>query len=155
PQGEPRPRLLGARVGSREDVTRPVVASGNAPMSTQAEAEAAWFTCTDPRPMCGLLRDKERGRKFRLFACACCRRVAHLLTDDRPLQALDVFERFLDGELTFKEYAVGEREAADACAAQARVVGASEFQRGTSEADRVRLFASLFAAQAVADCFGN
>jgi hypothetical protein len=122
-------------------------------MST--EAEVAWFTGTDPRPMCGLLRGTERGRKFRLFACACCRRVAHLLTDDRSHHALDVLERFLDGELTLKEYALGERAVADACAAQARVVGGVESARGSSEADRVRMFASLLAAQAVADCFGN
>jgi hypothetical protein len=123
-------------------------------MSTEAEAEAAWFTCTDPRPMCSLLRGKERGRKFRLFASACCRHVAHLLTDERSHHALDIFERFLDGELTMKEYGLGEREAAKACAAQARIAGASESSRGVSEADSVRLFASMFAAQAVTDCFG-
>jgi hypothetical protein len=124
-------------------------------MSTEAAAEAAWFTCTDPRPMFALLRGKERGRKFRLFASACCRRVAHLLTDDRSHHALDVFERFLDGELTLAQYGIGERDSADACAAQARIVGAYESDRRTSEADRIRMFASLFAAQAVAACFGN
>jgi hypothetical protein len=124
-------------------------------MNNEAEAEGAWFTCTDPRPMCKLLRGKERGRKFRLFAAACCRRVEHLLTDERSNQALDVLERFLDGELTQAEFALGEREAADASAGQARVAGATESRRGSSEADRVRLFAFMFAAQAVADCFGN
>jgi hypothetical protein len=123
-------------------------------MNTEAEAEGAWFTCTDPRPMCGLFRGKERGRKFRLFACACCRRIEHLLTDERSHHALEVLERFLDGQLTLKEYDVGERAAADACAAQAGIVGASESQRGISEADRVRLFAHMLAAQAVASCFG-
>ncbi|QJW98768.1 hypothetical protein [Frigoriglobus tundricola] len=123
-------------------------------MSTEADAEAAWFTCTDPRPMCALLRGKERGRKFRLFASACCRRIAHLLTDDRSHHALDLFERFLDGELTMTEYAYGERAAAEACAAQARIAGGNETARGTSEADRVRLFACMFAAQAVTDCYG-
>jgi hypothetical protein len=105
--------------------------------------------------MCALLRGKERGRKFRLFACACCRRVAHLLTDERSHRALDVFEMYLDGVLTLKEYGTGEREAAEACAAQARIAGGNEFARGSSEADRVRLFASVFAAQAVTDCFGS
>ena len=124
-------------------------------MSTEANAEAAWFTCTDPRPMLALLRGKERGRKFRLFACACCRRVGHLLTDERSHHALDTFERFLDGELMFKEYEAAEREAADACADQTRAAGAGEFTSGMSEADRVRLFACAFAAQAVAACFGN
>jgi hypothetical protein len=122
---------------------------------TEAEAEAAWFTCTDPRPMVALLRGKERGRKFRLFACACCRRVAHLLTDDRSLQALAVIEHFLDGTLTLKEYADGEAAAAAVYAALGRVVGAGGSGRRTSEADRVRLMASVFAAQAVTDCFRN
>lgn len=124
-------------------------------MSTEADAEAAWFSCTDPRPMCILLRGKERGRKFRLFASACCRRISHLLTDDRSHLALDMFESFLNGNLTLTEYAIGEREAAAACAAQARIAGDSESARGPSEADRARLFASMFAAQAVAACFGN
>src|SRR5262245_56499416 len=101
-------------------------------MSTEAEAEVAWFTCTDPRPMFVLLRGKERGRKFRLFASACCRRVAHLLTDERSHLALDMFENFLDGGLTLTEYAVGEREAADACAAQARIAGGNESARGVA-----------------------
>ena len=124
-------------------------------MSTAVEAEAAWFTCTDPRPMYTLLRGKERGRKFRLYASACCRRVAHLLTDDRSHLALDMFESFLDGELTLTEYAIGEREAAEACAAQARIAGGNESASRIAEADRVRLFASMFAAQAVTDCFGS
>src|SRR5262245_66312150 len=93
-------------------------------MGNEAEAEAAWFTGTDPRPLCGLLRGKERGRKFRLFACACCRRVAHLLPDDRSHHALELFERFLDGEVIFKEYAAGERGVADVSAALARPAGA-------------------------------
>ena len=124
-------------------------------MSTEAEAEGAWFTCTDPRPMYQLLRSKERGRKFRLFACACCRRLEHLLTDERSLRALEVLERFLDGELTQTEYTLGKHEAADASAAQARVAGATESRHGSSEADRVRMFAFMFAAQAVAECFGS
>jgi hypothetical protein len=124
-------------------------------MSTVADAELAWFTCTDPRAMFALLRGKENGRKFRLFACACCRRVEHLLTDDRSSYALEVAEQFQDGGVPAQAYKASERAAADAFAAQARVLGADEAPRGWTEADRVRLFASVFAAQAVADCFGN
>jgi hypothetical protein len=126
-------------------------------MSTQtdADAEAAWFTATDPKPMFALLRGKERGRRFRLFACACCWRVDHLLTDDRSRQALELMERFLDGEASRHDYALGETMAADAYTAQARVIGGREAGRRSSEADGVRMMASVFAAQAVTDCFGN
>jgi hypothetical protein len=49
-----------------------------------------WLTCEDPGPMLAFLRGKVGGRKFRLFACACCRRVGHLLSDERSARAVGV-----------------------------------------------------------------
>ncbi len=42
-------------------------------------------------------------RKIRLFAVWCARRVQHLMTDPRSLQALDVAEAYANGTATLEE----------------------------------------------------
>jgi hypothetical protein len=65
--------------------------------------EAEWLACTDPDVMLEFLRDRASDRKFRLFVCACCRRLLPLLTGKlKPAgrvceKALAVSERFADG----------------------------------------------------------
>jgi hypothetical protein len=60
--------------------------------------EEEWKAANDSLPMLRHLGKKASGRKLRLFAVACSRRLLHLLTDERNLLALDVAERYADGE---------------------------------------------------------
>ena len=59
--------------------------------------EQEWMECDDPEPMLRLLREDGSDRKFRLFAAACCRRIEHLLTDERSQKAVDAIEQYADG----------------------------------------------------------
>jgi hypothetical protein len=61
--------------------------------------EAEWDTCTDPRRMLAFLKQGPHAheRKLRLFGCACCRRLWHLLTREEVRAAVEVAERYADG----------------------------------------------------------
>lgn len=77
--------------------------------------EAQWHGSADPFPILRWAWGRLSDRRGRLLACAACRHVAHLLRDPRTTGALDVAERFADGEA-----APGELEAAHAGAAKAQ-----------------------------------
>jgi hypothetical protein len=101
--------------------------------------EAEWLGSTDPdrmldylsgrRPRAGgwlarlgFRREPEAdpepprvsARKLRLYACACCRRVGGLLTDERSEQAVETSERFADGLAGPEELRAAVVEAYDA-----------------------------------------
>jgi hypothetical protein len=61
--------------------------------------EADWDTCTSPEAMLAFLQDSGRAseRKLWLFACACCRRIWHLLTDERSRCLVEKVEQYADG----------------------------------------------------------
>jgi hypothetical protein len=66
--------------------------------------EAEWLACTDPAPMFEYLRTQHTAseRKLRLFAAACCGRIWDWL-GERSRRAIEVLERYLDGEATSEE----------------------------------------------------
>jgi hypothetical protein len=60
--------------------------------------EAEWLAATDPAPMLSFLRGKAGDRKLRLFACACCSRVAPLLRSEQSRLALRWAEWLAEGQ---------------------------------------------------------
>jgi hypothetical protein len=67
--------------------------------------ESEWLASDDPDAMLEFLEDWLSERKKRLFACACCRRVLHLIPDDRVRAALEVSEEFADRAASRKQLA--------------------------------------------------
>ena len=84
---------------------------------SDAVTESEWLGCTGTRPLIKFLRGKTSDRKLRLFAVACCRRIWDLM-GDRSNQAVEVAERYADGNVTDAELA------ASASLASATAVGA-------------------------------
>jgi hypothetical protein len=62
--------------------------------------EAEWLAATNPRPMLEFFRAKSTDRKLLLLAVACCRRIWHLLADERCRHAVMISERTADGLAT-------------------------------------------------------
>jgi hypothetical protein len=59
--------------------------------------EAEWLACDRTQRMVTHLRAVGTShRKLRLFACACCRRLTHLLEDEQVRKALEAAERYAD-----------------------------------------------------------
>jgi hypothetical protein len=66
--------------------------------------EAEWLDWSgDPCSMLDPIRDQVSKRKLRLFACACCLRIWHLLADERSRKAVEVGELFADGQVDEEE----------------------------------------------------
>jgi hypothetical protein len=60
--------------------------------------DVAWLTSEDSLWMLSRLRGKAGLRKLRLFSCACCRRIWHLIPE--PWQrVVELSERYVEGEI--------------------------------------------------------
>jgi hypothetical protein len=62
--------------------------------------EQEWLASTDEKAMLTFLRGKASDRKFRLFACACCRSIWDLFEEDSSRDAVKLAERYADGKAT-------------------------------------------------------
>jgi hypothetical protein len=75
--------------------------------------EPAWMTCDNPKAMLSFLAGarKARDRQYRLFACACCRRVWPLMSRESARRAVEVTERHADGLASDEELEAAQRAA--------------------------------------------
>jgi len=97
-----------------------------------------------------------RDKEIRLYAVWCARKVQHLMKDPRSLAALDVAERFANGEATEKELAEvwdAARDAANA-ASWAAVCDASWASAGATKS-AAAWAAALAAANAAGRAAGR
>ena len=67
--------------------------------------EAEWLEAGDPLAMLRFLDKRLSDRKFRLFACACCRRFWHMLSCPPAQPAVEAAERYADGLISGRQLA--------------------------------------------------
>jgi hypothetical protein len=105
--------------------------------------EAEWVTSTDPAPMLQFLRGRASDRKLRLFAVACCRRVWHLIIDERSRRAIEAAEDGVDEDARLVRTTGAREEASMAVGEIARRVAGAR-----TPAERVRVHMQTKAAGA-------
>ena len=89
-------------------------------------------------------------RTMRLFAVWCARQVQHLMADKRSIDALDVAERFANGQATLAELDAAGAAAGDAAWAAARAAGDAAWAAARAAAGAAARAAAGAAAGAAA-----
>jgi hypothetical protein len=129
--------------------------------------EEEWLSGTNLMGMLGFLVARlgpspEAARKLRLFACAACRRLWHLLKDERSRQAVEVSELYADGLASRGELEEAARaaEVAAVAAAQRAQLGWNAARTAAEAAGEVETAAERAAAkvgdlETLRDIFGN
>lgn len=104
--------LLPEAPALRHQVAEPCKALGKENMD-----EHQWLTAPDPHAMLNFLRSSGhlRERKARLFAVACCRRIWHLLKDERSRKVIELAERQSDALFDHTALAVAYDDALAVC----------------------------------------
>jgi hypothetical protein len=70
-----------------------------------------WAASNDPEAMSLFLRDRLSDRKWRLFNCACVRRIWHLLADERLRIGVAIADRHADGWVDDRTYGAAVTDA--------------------------------------------
>ena len=100
--------------------------------------DALWCCKAEPR----------YNREWRLFAVWCARQVQHLMADERSIAALDMAERYANGEATDEELAAARaaaRAAASAAASDAARAASSDAAWAAAWAAQRNAFIQLVA----------
>ena len=75
-----------------------------------------WLITLDPLKVFQSIAERRpSGRKLRLAAVACCRRIWHLLTDERSRAAVDAAEKYAEKIITSSDAMEYEGPASDVC----------------------------------------
>src|SRR2546423_1761263 len=114
--------------------------------------EDEWASATRPHLLLDFLWRRGHHRRLRLFAVACCRRIWHVLPDEESRRAVEVAERFADGQSTEAEL-LAALEAADAVGEE-RAGRALDGQLHVN-ARAVDAGLAALATSGWADCYGD
>src|SRR4051794_20890164 len=96
---------------------------------------ATWLNCADPEHLLAFLDSSPRNRKLRLWSCACCWRIAHLLSVSSR-KAVKGAEDYADGLLGVEELQQVIRDARKGRRGEGRW-GSLEYRRNSRASDAV------------------
>jgi hypothetical protein len=128
--------------------------------------QAEWLASNTTIQLLDYLGEQASDRKLRLFACAACRRIWHLLWDERSRTAVEVAERYADGLATADELLLARTRSRAAQAEAVREIAEGRWrfptvaQTAAEVSETARQAATRAAAMAadadlVREVFGN